>query len=145
MAWAPFKLCLSLPSLHNLVQSLWLPPAHLISWHSSGTSSSTSSHTNTQPLSGVTSLAGGGGLTPLAVLKAHVSTVTDLAWARDGAHLVSVGAGGAVYWWEVGSGTRLMELEYVDKACVYTAGGCLCGWEGWGWGPLSPRQGRGSQ
>lgn len=59
---------------------------------------------------------------PLWVLKAHVSTVTDLVFSGDDTRLVSSGAGGAVYFWDLATGSRLMELEYVDKKCVYFAG-----------------------
>jgi WD40 repeat protein len=60
----------------------------------------------------------------LFVLKAHVSTVTDLVFSGDDRRLVSSGAGGAVYFWDMSTGARLMELEYVDKQCVYYTGGC---------------------
>jgi WD40 repeat protein len=60
---------------------------------------------------------------PLLVLKAHVSTVTDLVFSGDDKRLVSSGAGGAVYFWDMSTGARLMELEYVDKQCVYYTGG----------------------
>uniref|UniRef100_A0A383W626 Uncharacterized protein n=1 Tax=Tetradesmus obliquus TaxID=3088 RepID=A0A383W626_TETOB len=56
---------------------------------------------------------------PLFVLKAHVSSVTDLVFSGDDRRLVSSGAGGAVYFWDMSTGARLMELEYVDKQCVY--------------------------
>lgn len=59
---------------------------------------------------------------PLWVLKAHVSTVTDLVFSGDDKRLVSSGAGGAVYFWDLATGSRLMELEYVDKKSVYYAG-----------------------
>eukprot|EP00775_Hariotina_reticulata_P011301 gene11301-11451_t len=58
---------------------------------------------------------------PLHVLKAHVSTVTDFVFSGDDQRLVSCGAGGAVYFWDLATGSRLMELEYVDKKCVYYA------------------------
>eukprot|EP00878_Enallax_costatus_P036943 GHUV01041578.1.p1 GENE.GHUV01041578.1~~GHUV01041578.1.p1 ORF type:complete len:135 (-),score=39.55 GHUV01041578.1:3-407(-) len=61
-------------------------------------------------------------LRPLWVLKAHVSTVTDLVFSGDDSRLVSSGAGGAVYFWDLATGSRIMELEYVDKKCVYYAG-----------------------
>jgi hypothetical protein len=60
---------------------------------------------------------------PLFVLKAHVSTVTDLAFSGDDKRLISSGAGGAVYFWDMSTGARLMELEYVDKQCVFYTGG----------------------
>eukprot|EP00878_Enallax_costatus_P010135 GHUV01010580.1.p1 GENE.GHUV01010580.1~~GHUV01010580.1.p1 ORF type:complete len:1050 (+),score=361.27 GHUV01010580.1:412-3561(+) len=60
-------------------------------------------------------------LRPLWVLKAHVSTVTDLVFSGDDSRLVSSGAGGAVYFWDLATGSRIMELEYVDKKCVYYA------------------------
>ncbi|KAF6260716.1 hypothetical protein COO60DRAFT_1637364 [Scenedesmus sp. NREL 46B-D3] len=56
---------------------------------------------------------------PLLVLKAHVSTVTDLVFSGDDKRLISSGAGGAVYFWDMSTGARLMDLEYVDKQCVY--------------------------
>lgn len=59
---------------------------------------------------------------PQFVLKAHVSTVTDLVFSGDDKRLISSGAGGAVYFWDMTTGARLMELEYVDKKCVYYAG-----------------------
>jgi hypothetical protein len=35
--------------------------------------------------------------------------------------LVSVGSGGAAYFWDVRSAQRQASLEYVDKQCVYGA------------------------
>lgn len=68
---------------------------------------------------------------PLHVLKAHVSTVTDFVFSGNDQRLVSCGAGGAVYFWDLATGSRLMELEYVDKKCVYYARksvhGSVCG------------------
>ena len=93
-------------------------PSHIGST-SSGSTMSTGSYGS---LAGVPTALGAGPHPPLAVLKAHVSTVTDLAFSKDGVKLISVGAGGAVYFWDVADGSRLMELEYVDKACVYYAG-----------------------
>ncbi|KAF8067333.1 CFAP57 [Scenedesmus sp. PABB004] len=60
-------------------------------------------------------------LRPLAVLKAHVSTVTGLAFSGDDRRLVSCGAGGALYFWDVPSCARLGELEFVDKRSIYHA------------------------
>jgi WD40 repeat protein len=99
-------------------------PAHVggSSNSSSSGSSSTMSTGSYSSLAGVPTALGAGPHAPVAVLKAHVSTVTDLAFSRDGGKLISVGAGGAVYFWDVADGSRLMELEYVDKACVYYAG-----------------------
>lgn len=72
--------------------------------------------------------AGGGAAWPPArQLRGHVSTVTGVAWSSDDRHLVSCGAGGAVYVWDAAAGTRLSGLEYVDKSCVYSAGGVWSG------------------
>lgn len=73
------------------------------------------------------SAAVGGGdgsavLEAVVVLKGHVSTVTDLVFSGDDKRLISTGAGGAVYFWELSTGTRLIELEYVDKKCIYCSG-----------------------
>lgn len=75
------------------------------------------------------SAAAGGGsgdasavLEAVAVLKGHVSSVTDLVFTGDDRRLISTGAGGACYFWDISTGTRLIELEYVDKKCVYCSG-----------------------
>jgi WD40 repeat protein len=65
---------------------------------------------------------GGAVLEAIAVLKGHVSSVTDLVFTGDDKRLVSTGAGGAVYFWDLSTGTRLTELEYVDKKCIYCSG-----------------------
>ena len=65
---------------------------------------------------------GGALLEAVAVLKGHVSSVTDLVFTGDDSRLISAGAGGAVYFWDLSTGTRLVELEYVDKKCVYSSG-----------------------
>jgi WD40 repeat protein len=65
---------------------------------------------------------GGAVLEAVAVLKGHVSSVTDLVFTGDDKRLVSTGAGGAVYFWDLSTGTRLTELEYVDKKCLYCSG-----------------------
>jgi len=91
---------------------------------------------NGSPNSGASSFgsgSGGGsgsgsaasGWAPTRQLKGHVSTVTDVAWSKDDRRLVSCGAGGAVYVWDVSTGVRLSGLEYVHKACVYTAVCCV--------------------
>jgi hypothetical protein len=61
-------------------------------------------------------------LEAVAVLKGHVSSVTDLVFTGDDSRLISTGAGGAVYFWDLSTGSRLIELEYVDKKCVYCSG-----------------------
>ena len=66
--------------------------------------------------------AAANGWAPAVQLKAHVSTVTDIAFSDDDRKIVTCGAGGAVYFWDVASGSRLMELEYVDKKSVYYSG-----------------------
>ncbi|GLC77526.1 WD repeat-containing protein 49 [Pleodorina starrii] len=55
----------------------------------------------------------------LAVLKAHASAVSDLRFSADDRMLVSVGAGGAVYFWDLSSYSRVMDLELVDKQALY--------------------------
>lgn len=65
---------------------------------------------------------GGAVLEAVAVLKGHVSSVTDLVFTGDDSRLISTGAGGAVYFWDLSTGCRLIELEYVDKKCVYCSG-----------------------
>ncbi len=66
---------------------------------------------------------------PVAIhqLKAHVSTVTDVAFTTDDTRLISVGAGGACYFWDLQTGSRIIELEYVDKKCIYYSGECMVG------------------
>lgn len=71
---------------------------------------------------GAGSTDGSAVLEAVVVLKGHVSTVTDLVFTGDDRRLVSTGAGGAVYFWDLSTGTRLVELEYVDKKCVYCSG-----------------------
>jgi WD40 repeat protein len=66
--------------------------------------------------------SGGSSLAPVALLKGHISSVTAVAWSADDRRLVSVGAGGAVYTWDVAASSRLVELDFVDKALVYCAG-----------------------
>lgn len=66
--------------------------------------------------------AGGAVLEAVAVLKGHVSSVTDLVFTGHDRRLVSTGAGGAVYFWDLCTGSRLVELEYVDKKCLYISG-----------------------
>lgn len=61
-------------------------------------------------------------LVPVVVLKGHVSAVTDVAFTSDDRRLISSGAGGAVYWWDLATGSRLVELDHVDKRNVYCAG-----------------------
>lgn len=68
---------------------------------------------------------GGAVMEAVAVLKGHVSSVTDLVFTGDDSRLISTGAGGAVYFWDLSTGSRLIELEYVDKKCVYCSGELL--------------------
>ena len=60
--------------------------------------------------------------TQLGLLKAHVSAVTDLSFSADDRMLVSVGAGGAVYFWSMAIFARVHEMEHVDKRCMYMGG-----------------------
>ncbi|GMH32503.1 hypothetical protein BSKO_00337 [Bryopsis sp. KO-2023] len=55
----------------------------------------------------------------LAMMKGHVSTVTGFRWANKDRYLVSVGAGGACYTWDMGSFSRDSDREYVDKKNTY--------------------------
>lgn len=49
----------------------------------------------------------------LALMKGHVSTVTGICWANKDRFLVSVGAGGACYTWDMGAFSRDSDREYV--------------------------------
>jgi hypothetical protein len=42
-----------------------------------------------------------------------------MAFSSDERLLCSTGAGGAVYFWDIASGSRLSDSEYVDKRCIY--------------------------
>ena len=55
----------------------------------------------------------------LATMKGHISTVTKLRWSLDDRRLISVGAGGACYIWDIKTFSRLADEEYVDKTCSY--------------------------
>ncbi|CAL8343815.1 unnamed protein product [Merluccius merluccius] len=54
----------------------------------------------------------------ILTLKGHNGKVQAVAWSADDGRLVSCGADGAVYEWNVFSGKR--ESESVLKSCVYT-------------------------
>uniref|UniRef100_A0A7R9VL67 Cilia- and flagella-associated protein 57 n=1 Tax=Chlamydomonas euryale TaxID=1486919 RepID=A0A7R9VL67_9CHLO len=55
----------------------------------------------------------------VCVLKGHVSAVTSLCFSADDRVLVSTGAGGAVYFWDLVNGTRIIDQEFVDKRSIY--------------------------
>ncbi|EFJ40424.1 hypothetical protein VOLCADRAFT_99792 [Volvox carteri f. nagariensis] len=55
----------------------------------------------------------------LAALKAHASLVLDLRFSVDDRMLISVGVGGAVYFWDLNTFSRVMDLELVDKQALY--------------------------
>ncbi|MEW5309048.1 MAG: hypothetical protein WDW38_000960 [Sanguina aurantia] len=61
----------------------------------------------------------------LGSLKGHVSVVTDLGFSADDRTLVSTGAGGAVYFWDMASFKRMPEHEFVDKRSIFTSVQCL--------------------
>ncbi|KAJ9531627.1 hypothetical protein QJQ45_021772 [Haematococcus lacustris] len=54
------------------------------------------------------------------LLKGHVSAVTDLVFSPDDHLLCSTGAGGAVYFWDLHTGSRLSDVEHVDKMSIFT-------------------------
>lgn len=60
-------------------------------------------------------------LRPLRTLKGHATGVSDMVFSADDRHLISCGIGGAVYFWDVSTGARLLELEVVDKRSMYVA------------------------
>lgn len=55
----------------------------------------------------------------LGQLKGHVSAVTALSFSPNDRMLVSSGAGGAIYFWDMNTLTKISELEYVDKMSIY--------------------------
>eukprot|EP00798_Chlamydomonas_sp_ICE-L_P028757 gene28757-31939_t len=55
----------------------------------------------------------------LGQLKAHVSAVSDIKFSKDDNMLVSIGAGGAVYFWNLSTYSRRSDMEFVDKRCIY--------------------------
>lgn len=55
----------------------------------------------------------------LGLLKGHVSAVTALSFSPNDRMLVSSGAGGAIYFWDMNTLTKVSELEYVDKLSIY--------------------------
>ncbi|KXZ44685.1 hypothetical protein GPECTOR_63g14 [Gonium pectorale] len=57
----------------------------------------------------------------LAALRGHASPVTDLAFSADDRMLVSTGTGGAVYFWDLATHTRLVEMEHVDKQAAFSS------------------------
>lgn len=56
------------------------------------------------------------GAAPLSGLAALLLLVYDKTTAT------AAPPAGAVYLWDLGTGTRLTELEYVDKKCLYCSG-----------------------
>eukprot|EP00198_Chlamydomonas_reinhardtii_P006316 XP_001695652.1 flagellar/basal body protein [Chlamydomonas reinhardtii] len=62
----------------------------------------------------------------LGQLKGHATAVTELAFGSDDRMLVSAGVGGALYFWDLATLNRVVELEHVDKQSVY-CGVAMCG------------------
>ncbi len=58
--------------------------------------------------------------TQLALLKGHVSAVTDLCFSSDERLLCSTGAGGALYFWDLATGAS--PLADAFSICVVTSG-----------------------
>ncbi|KAG2439922.1 hypothetical protein HXX76_004041 [Chlamydomonas incerta] len=61
----------------------------------------------------------------LGQLKGHATAVTELAFSVDDRMLVSAGVGGALYFWDLATLNRVVELEHVDKQSVY-CGVAMC-------------------
>lgn len=99
--------------------TIYVYPAYYGHEGAAGRASSTRPAAHTRSLEAA---ASGAVLEAVAVLKGHVSSVTDVVFTGDNRRLVSTGAGGAVYFWDLCTGSRLVELEYVDKKCLYTSG-----------------------
>ncbi len=60
------------------------------------------------------------GMQQMGQLKGHVSAVTSMNFSPDDRIMVSTGAGGAVYFWDLKSFSRLVDLEYVDKRLIFS-------------------------
>jgi WD40 repeat protein len=87
---------------------------------SSSNKAASSRHGAAQHASGARShLRSTGVLAPAAVLKGHVSSVTDMVFTRDDQRLITSGAGGALFTWDVATGSRLVQLDHVDKKLVF--------------------------
>jgi WD40 repeat protein len=114
--------------------TIYVYPAYYGHEGAAGRASSTrpAAHTHTHSAEAA---AGGAVLEAVAVLKGHVSSVTDVVFTGDDRRLVSTGAGGAVYFWDLSTSSRLVELEYVDKKCLYISGAtcrvCACQEQPW--------------
>ena len=65
------------------------------------------------------------GLQQLGQLKGHVSAVTSLQFNADDRTLVSTGAGGAVYFWDLTNFSRIVDLEHVDKRLIFNSSAFL--------------------
>ena len=59
-------------------------------------------------------------LQQLGQLKGHVSVVTSLQFSPDDRMLVSTGAGGAVYFWDLTNFSRIVDMEHVDKKLIFS-------------------------
>jgi hypothetical protein len=62
-----------------------------------------------------------------------------MAFSADERLLCSAGAGGALYFWDLATGARLSEAEYVDKRCVFTSVALAGALAGGGGGPAAGR------
>jgi WD40 repeat protein len=61
----------------------------------------------------------------LGQLKGHISAVTSLEFSRDDRMLVSTGAGGAVYFWDLTNFSRIVDMEHVDKKLIFNSSAFL--------------------
>jgi WD40 repeat protein len=59
--------------------------------------------------------------TAVGRLKGHMSTVTAMRWSPDDRTLLSGSAGGAVYFWDLVTMSRVRDWEYVDKVSTFSA------------------------
>ena len=65
------------------------------------------------------------GMQQLGQLKGHVSAVTSLEFSHDDRMLVSTGAGGAVYFWNLTNFSRITDMEHVDKKIIFNSSAFL--------------------
>jgi WD40 repeat protein/uncharacterized protein YoxC len=58
---------------------------------------------------------------PVHIFSGHISAVRSLTWSRDDIFIFSAGNDGAVYRWNIISGTRSEDMQHVVKTCQYAA------------------------
>ncbi|KAE9327149.1 hypothetical protein PF001_g2071 [Phytophthora fragariae] len=51
----------------------------------------------------------------------HIGAVRCLSWSRDDSYLYSAGHEGAIYRWDINTGSRSEEMQHVVKQCQYAA------------------------